>query len=170
MALNRPSLAALQSRSASDIKTRINGAAPTLRRGILGALLAELSGALHSLYGFLQAESIESNPYTAVRTLPQWASIWGVQRRQPTAAAGTITLTGAPGASVAADSRLQRNGISTRSSDGVIGGGAVDVASRDHGRERRQCRGRQTLTFISPLAGVQAEAIVAPAGHRRCGS
>ncbi|WP_028008689.1 baseplate J/gp47 family protein [Solimonas flava] len=167
MPLSRPSLTSLQSRAQTNIATRIDGAAPTLRRGILGALLAELSGALHSLYGFLQAESIESNPYTAVRTLPQWASIWGVQRRQPTTAAGAITLTGAPGASVAADSRLQRNGVEYAiDSDGVIGGGGtVDVAvtAITAGSDGNAAAG-ETLTFISPLAGVQAEAIVTAGG------
>lgn len=71
MALTRPTLAALQSRTQTDITTRVTGAAPVLRRGILGPIINAIAGGLHTLYGFLQQRSKAATLSMANYTIDQ---------------------------------------------------------------------------------------------------
>ena len=108
MPLERPTLNQLQQRTLTDVTTRIEGASPTLRRGILGGIVNAIAAALHGLYGWLQEYSQQFVPFTATGAwLERWAQMWGVVRKQPTIAFGTVPLTGAPGALIPADTRLQ---------------------------------------------------------------
>ena len=108
MALSRPSLSDLVASVRSDVETRVAGSTPGVRRTVLGALATALAGAVHGVYGALAARASQSVPYTATDThLDGWGSLWGVTRKQPTAASGTATATGASGVLIAAGTRLQ---------------------------------------------------------------
>lgn len=163
MSLTRPSLASLQARTSADVSTRITGSAPSLRRGILAGISNALTGGLHALYGFLQARSLQAVPYTATETdLERFAGLWGVPRKQASASNGALLLTGAPTSPIAADTRLQSaSGIEFAvDADAVIAGdgtAAVSVTALTAGAAGNQVAGA-VLTFISPLAGVNATA------------
>jgi uncharacterized phage protein gp47/JayE len=166
MSFSRPSLTELHARTRSDVTTRVQGAAPVLRRGILTSLITALSGALHLLYGFLQRRAEAAVPITARGDdLDRWASLWGITRREATRAAGTITVTGAPGSSIATGAKLQSAAgqvYTVDAGDDIGGGGSVDldVTAEQPGSAGNQLAGA-ALAFISPPAGVDSVATVA---------
>ncbi len=164
MPFERPSLNTLQQRSLSDFQARLPGSAPVLRRRLLGNLLAAISGAVHGLYGWLAERARQDVPYTATgEDLVRWAGIWGVVKKQPTYAVGSVTLTGAPGKVIEADARLQTSsGIEFSIEDEVTidgdGEAVASVAAVEPGKAANVASGA-VLSFISPPEGVDGEAV-----------
>ena len=164
MAFERPSLSALQRRAVADAQGRIEGASPSLRTGVLGSLLSAVAAAVHGLYAFLQERSRQHVPYTATGAdLERWAGMWGVIRKQPTIAAGAVTLTGAPGESIESETRLQSiSGVEYLVMEtveiGEEGEVIAEVEATTAGRAGNVEAGA-VLSFVSPLAGVDSEAV-----------
>ncbi len=169
MPFARTTLPALNARAQADVRARIAGAAPDLRRGVLGALISADAALLHELYGYIAERANQSTPYTATGDdLLRWASLWGVTPRQASAAAGSVTLSGAPGTPVPADAALQSDAgieylVDANSAIGVGGTVTLAVTATSAGAAGNAGAGA-TLTFISPLADVNAEAVVAAGG------
>jgi len=166
MSLERPSLAKHQQQVLTDVTTHVSGSSPTLRRGILGGIVNALAGALHGLYGWLQEYSQQFVPFSATGIwLERWAQMWGVVRKQPTIAFGTVPLTGAPGAMIPADTRLQSaTGVEySVIADVTLNGageGEAEIEALFAGKAANLQAGA-VLSFISPLESVDAEVIAA---------
>ncbi len=165
MPIIRPGLSTLQARIQADMRARIEGAQPALRRSALGIIATAIAAAVHGLYGYIQQLSTQAVPYTATDAdLERWASLWGVGRRSPTITTGTIVITGDAGATVPAETALQSpSGTEYRTTAAVVigGGGSVPAAiiAQVTGSIGNQPAG-VVLSFVSPALGVNALASV----------
>jgi uncharacterized phage protein gp47/JayE len=163
MPIDRPSLPTLQAQTQADIESRVNGAAPKLRRSLIGSIGAALSGGLNALYGYVDKIAKQCNPATATgKYLELWCSLWGVVRKLPSVAFGDITITGAVGTSILAGTQLQSTlGIVyATNADAVIGSGGsvtVTVTATTAGADGNQPEGA-VLTFVTTTFGVDSTA------------
>ncbi|RMG60291.1 MAG: baseplate J/gp47 family protein [Gammaproteobacteria bacterium] len=168
MPYNRPDLPTLLARIRADIAQAFPGADATLRRSVFGALAAALAGLAHGLHGRLDWEALQLMPDTAESDrLDRWASIWGVTRKPPAAAAGLVDCTGDDGVLIPAGTLFQRSdGIQFLSeADAIISGGvaSVSVSAVDPGLAGNT-DALAHLTLVSPIAGVDSQALVAAGG------
>lgn len=168
MALTRPSLTELNSRSQADVTTRIAGATPGQPRTILGSLVSALAGALHGLLGLLLERSKQDVPYTATGIdLERWASIWAITRKQPTKASGAGTATGASGVQITAGTRLQSESTAIYVVDTLVetvGGTAqLSITALDAGAAGNLAAGA-TLRWVNAPSGLAATVTVGAGG------
>lgn len=169
MAFSRPTLPQLVERAQADIETRLPGADASLRNSALNVLARTHSGAVHGLYGYLDWIARQVIYDTAdTETLDRAASLWlSVPRKAATASAGPVTLTGTTGAIVPAGTRLaaadgqefQVNAEVTL----VAGAATAQVTALSAGQASNLAAGT-ALTLVSPVAGVNAQAVVASGG------
>src|SRR5262249_107805 len=99
MPFTRPTLPDLRDRIRPDFAARLPGAAALLRQSnlrVIADVLAELSNAQFDYESWLSLQLFPDTCETVF--LDRWASIWGVEREDATAAGGTITATGTAGA------------------------------------------------------------------------
>ena len=168
MSFDRPSLSTLIARAQADVEARLPGADGRLRHSALGVLASVHAGAVHGLHGHLQWLSQQILPDTAeAEILERHAAVWGIGRKAATLAAGDVVVTGANNAVVPTGARLQRPGGleyavlgDAKIQDGqaivsvaAVSAGAASAAPAD-----------TPLTFVSPIAGVAAQALVGVAG------
>ena len=163
-----PTQQQLASRVNSDITSRLPGSAPQLRRGIIPAIAYALMKGLAALYGYITSLYAQAVPVTATKSnLDRWASLWGVVRQQPTAAAGPVTATGTNGATIASGSSLQDaagNSYTTNALATIASGTAsITVTAAATGSGGNQASGA-ILTFVSPPSGVASTVTVGSAG------
>lgn len=168
MPFNRPTLTELLDRARDDLDGRLPGADSRLRRSALGYLARTHAGALHGAYGHLDYAARQLMPDTADgEHLARWASIWAVERKAAAAAAGSATLSGLNGSEVDAGAVLQRgDGVEyVTTADATIVGGAatVPIEAVAAGVAGEALAG-VALVFVSPSAGVSAQALVAVGG------
>lgn len=168
MSFTRPTLTELVARSQDDMDARLPGADSRLRHSALGVLATVHAGAMHGLYGYVDHLARQILPDTAdAETLDRHAGIWGVTRKAATQASGPVTATGVNGSVIAAGTVLQRAGgleyITEAEATVVAGSAVLSVAAVSPGIGSVATSGAR-LTFVSPVAGVAAVAIVAPAG------
>lgn len=169
MSFERPTLSQLVGRLKDDVDARLPGADSRLSRSALGALATTAAGAAHGLYGYLDYLADEILPDTATEYLDRHASIWGVTRKGATLANGTATATGVNGAVIPQGTVLQRAGgleYVTQASATIAGGVAtLTLAAQTPGVASVAAEGAK-LTFVSPIAGVAALAVVDEEGLR----
>lgn len=168
MSFVRPTLTELIQRAQDDIDARLPGADSRLRRSALGVLATTHAGAVHGLYGYLDHLARQILPDTADGAeLERHAAIWGVTRKVATLAAGPVIATGVDGSVIPAGTVLQRPGglEYLTLADATIEGGeaTLTLAAASSGVEAVAATGAK-LTFVSPVAGVGAVAIVDDAG------
>lgn len=167
MPFDRPALAALRARVRQDIRARVPGTDPLLRRSNLGVLADVEAGLAHLLYGRLAWCFDQVFPDTAETAfLDRWAAIWGVERLLATHATGRVSWPANPGAAIAPGSLATRG-------DGVVfaiptggseSGGEieVDVAAVDAGVAPNTAPDVE-MTLATVPAGVSPlGAVVAP--------
>jgi len=169
MPFERPSLAEIQERVRTDIRSRLPNAQPELRRSLLGVLADTEAGGIHGLYGYLDYLSKQIFPDTADNDyLLRWASIWGVDRSPAVAASGNVSVSGVSGSQVVSGSVLSgQQGIeyitlTTLIMDGS-GTGLVGVEARTAGAAGNLDEGA-VLSFVSPVQGVDGQVDVAAGG------
>ncbi len=168
MSFPRPTLTALMERNRADIEARLPGADSSLKHSVLGVIAAVHAGAMHGVYGYLDWQARQLLPDTAdSEMLERHASIWGVSRKPATLATGAALASGLDGSVVPAGTRLQRAGgleyaVQT---EVVISGGTatLQLAATSAGGASATPAGTK-LTLVSPIAGVQAEAVVIAPG------
>lgn len=166
MTFVRPTLSELVTRIGADVDGRLPGADSRLRRSVLDVLVRAEAGTAHGLYGALDFLARQLMPDTAEREyLDRWSTVWDVTRKAAAGARGAATLGGIAGAIVPAGSELARvDGVRFRTVDRAVLGldGTVDVVVEavDGGAASVTDAGTQ-LTFVSPVAGVRAVAILA---------
>ena len=165
MPFQRQSLAEIVNRCVGDIESRLPGADALLPRAVLTVLAIVLSGAVNGLYGDLDWQARQILPDTAEEEqLDRWAAIWGVARKTPTAATGTVDLTGVAGTDVPEGSVLQRSDgtqFATEADVGIGTGGTSSVTVQAVvAGSAGNTSANAVLTFLTPIAGVQSNASV----------
>lgn len=168
MSFNRPTLSDIIERARADYEARLPGADSRLRRSFLDVLARVQSGAVGNLYGYLDFIARQILPDTAeAEYLARHASVWGLGRKAATAAAGTADATGTNGVTVPAGTVLARvdgaRFLVTADATIAAGTAALALEAEEAGPDGNTDAGRN-LTFVSPIAGVQASAVVAAGG------
>ena len=164
----RSTLAQIIDRVAADINGRLPGADARLRRSVLGVLARQSAGVAHGLYGYLAYLGRQILPdVNEAEYLDRWANIWGVTRKAAAAAKGNITVTGTNGVTVPAGTALQRSDGAefTTDADGTIASGTATIAvTASVGGAAGNTAASSSLTFTTPLAGINSVATVAAGG------
>lgn len=168
MPFERPSLSELQERIRADIRARLPGAQPELRRSLLGVLADIEAGGIHGLYGYLDWLARQLFPDTAESDyLQRWARIWRVPEAEVTAATGDVTFTGNNDVVIPQDTRLQANDGAEYLTDAAVtiaaGTATVAVTATETGEDGNQDAGTE-LQLVSSLSGVEGTATVGAAG------
>lgn len=163
MPFNRPDLATLRDRIMADIRSRLPGAAPELRRTLLGVLAHVEAGAVHGLYGYLEWLSRQLMVDTSgSEWLDRHASIWGVARKAASYAAGTVAFTGS--GSVPAGRLLQRaDGAQFTTDAAITAPASVAVTASLAGLDGNSAAA-STLAMVSPLAGINGTVTIDGSG------
>jgi|CXWL01.1.fsa_nt_gi uncharacterized phage protein gp47/JayE len=168
MPFARPTLQQLIERAASDIEARLPGTDARLRRSNLDVLSRVHSGAAHGLYGHLNFLSLQIIIDTAEEGyLDRWAGVWGVARLAAVKATGDVTVTGTNGVTVPAGTTLQRSDGAEYTTDAdatiALGTATAVVTASVAGLDGNTAAASQ-LTFSSPIAGINGNALVAAGG------
>lgn len=163
----RPSLNQIQERIRADIRSRLPGAQPELRRSLLGVLADIEAGGIHGLYGYLEYLSKQLFPDTAEsQYLRRWARIWRVTPAEATASTGNVTFAGNNGVTIPQGTRLQASDAEYQTDEAVSiagGTGTVSVTAETAGEAGNLASGAE-LQLVSSLAGVEGSATVAVGG------
>lgn len=169
MAFQRPSLADLIERVQSDFVSRLSLNGAVLRRSVVYVQARVIAGAAHMLYGFISFLAQQVFPDTSeAEFLERQANLFGIARKAAAYASGTVNFTGTNDAVIPAGTVLQRGADQakyTTQEDATISGGvaAVEVIADAAGATGNADAG-VTLSFISPIAGVNNAATVAAGG------
>lgn len=169
MPFPRPTLTDLVDRAIADVETRFPGADSRLRRSALGVLARVHAGALHGAYGWLDhvARQVVPSPATGAEYLDAWARVWDTARRPAEPAEGLAEIAGADGATVPAQTLLQRaDGREYRTlADATVVDGTATLSVRavEPGLDGNADAG-VTLALVTPIAGVSSQAVVADGG------
>lgn len=161
MLYSRPSFAELNTRIAADL-----AALPAALREPLSAAWAR---ACHGLHGHLDWSVLQTSPLTCeLERLYDYAALYAVPRLEATAASGSVTASGTPGATLLAGSVARAsNGLDyVVPSSAVIGvGGTVLVPVRctSTGASTNLQSGL-TLTLVASLAGISSMMSVTAGG------
>jgi uncharacterized phage protein gp47/JayE len=132
MPFPRPSLTEIRNQAAADVSSNLPGADGLLRFSNMQILATSLAGMIYEEYGYTDWIALNAVPFTATAEfLEGWAALRDVFRLPPSPAIGTVTFTGAPGASIPAATRLSRGdgyAYITNTDATVGGGGTITVA------------------------------------------
>lgn len=168
MSFIRPLLSTLVERVRSDFEAWLPGADSRLRRSVLDVFARTHAGAAHGLYGAIDDVSRQILPDTAdAENLARHAADHGVVRKAAVAARGPLTFSGTNGTVVPSGAFLTRSDgarffVVTA---GLIAAGAatVTIEAEVAGPDGNGPAG-QSLTLVSPIAGVQSVAVTAAGG------
>lgn len=167
MSFERPTLSQLIARIEDDITARLPGADSRLRRNALNVLARTYAGAIHGSYGLLDDISRFLPDVAEADRLARWASIFGLARKAAVAADGMATITGTNGVTVPAGTVLVRADgarfLVTAPATIAAGSAAIALSAESAGASTSTSAGQQ-LTFLSPVAGINATATVAAGG------
>lgn len=168
MSMIRPTLSELIARIRSDFETRLGISGAWLRRAFLTVLVRVLGGAFASVYGYLAWLDRQRFLDTADEDyLVRLASIDGVDRKAAVAQTASATATGTDGYPIPAGAELQRED-GTRYFTKVAAviatsSAALSIEALDGGAGSLLDVG-ESLTFSSPVAGVNAVVTIAAIG------
>lgn len=167
MPFERPTLPDLIAQAQADTEARLPGSDARTRRSNLNVLARVLAGTVHGLYGYLDFLARQVFPDTAdAEHLDRWSAIWGVPRKAPSFAVGTLNFTGQNGLVIPAGSVLAAGEIEYETDADVTFAGTLAtgaVTAITPGTAANQAAGL-SLQFVSPVAGVSASATVASGG------
>ncbi len=163
MSFDRPTLTELITRIKADIESRLIDADASLRRTLLGILATVEAGSVHGLYGYLDWIADQVMPDTAeTEQLARWATIWGKQRKQASAAAGPITCMGTDGSVIAEGTVWTRaDDVEFQvTADAIIEDGTATVAVEavEAGADGNTDGGTR-LSLSTSISGVQSTAV-----------
>jgi len=169
MPFARPSPAEIRNRMGAEIAVALPGADARLRRSMEDVLVRAIAIASHELHSHIEWASAQILPDTAEdEVLARHAAIWGITRIAATAALGSVTFTGTPGAIVPAGTELRRNDDARflLAADVTIAGGGSgtgNVVARVAGAAGNSQAGI-SLALVAPVAGIAPSATVAVGG------
>jgi uncharacterized phage protein gp47/JayE len=168
MPWSRPALATLITRVATDMQSAMSGVNAFLRRAMLTITGRAVAGAAHGLYGHqvYMANQLMLDKCDA-DFLARWAAILGKPRNAAKASTGPVIITGNNAMTVDAGTILIRSDgwEYTFNADATIANGTVSgtITATTAGASG-DCTAGMTLTFASPVAGVNASVTVGTAG------
>jgi len=162
MPFSRPLLPDIINRTRNDVTSRLTSP-DVLRRSDAVVYARALAGAAHELYGNIEWLSRQLIYDTADSDLlVRWASIWGVPRKDASFAGGTVTFSGAAGATVIAGTELSAYDgqlYATTADATIVGGSAVaSVTALVAGVAGNRAAG-QILTLTQPISGIVSGAV-----------
>lgn len=151
----RPTLKALISRITADIDARLPAALSRPAKSVINVLATVLSGAFHSLYGFVEWMQQQTDPLTANEYwLGIWASRLDVPRREATVSTGTVTFSAETETSIPSDTLFRNTaGVQFRTINAGVTGEAIAAESLGKGQSTRLQQG-ETLTLETSIEGV----------------
>lgn len=161
MPFSRPTLSALRAQVAQDVTASVGTNTGLLRRAVL-RVLADIQAAMaHLHYGYLDWIARQAVPFTAEdEALEGWAALKGVTRKAATAASGSVTFAGTPGAIIPSGHPVTRyDGAAYTTGDAVaVGGGGtatVTVTALDPGAVGNAVAGA-AMALSAAVVGVQS--------------
>jgi uncharacterized phage protein gp47/JayE len=170
MAFNRPTIQTILLRLQSALNSRLDGTDSFVLRSLLYVIARVVAAVVHGLYGHLDYIARQITPDSADAENLSRHAFWlgrGMTLNAATAATGPIDVVGTDGSVIVAGSTLQRSdGVEyTTTAEVVFSGGTATAAvtATTTGQVTNATVG-QTLTFVSPIAGVQSRATVAAGG------
>ena len=163
MPFERPTLKQLRDQIAADIDGELKSTDSMLRRSFLKALATAFAGALHLAYGFLAWIAEQVFPDRAEEAaIVRWAAIWGVERADPVAATGTISVQGTAGTAVPQGTVWRSSARADYASDAdgmVAADGTLDVAvTAVEAGAAGNAADATKLRLVSAVAGLQSAA------------
>lgn len=168
MPFQRPTLAALLERVRADFRGRLSIVGPLVRRAMADALAAVWASGLHMLHGHLESVSKQLFADTSEdEFLLRQANMYGITPTPATFAAGNVTATGINGSIIPEDTILVlEEGVTYRvTGDETIAGGVATLAVEAVlAGSTHNVDAAVALSFESPIAGVDAEAVTATGG------
>ena len=158
---SRPTLAQLVARAREDLLSRLALDDP-LRRSDAEAYALVNAGSAHGLYGYLAWIANQVIIDTAeAEFLERWAAIWGITRKPAAPATGTVSFTVLAGAVIPSGTLVQafdgQQYATTTDAAGSVPTFTTPIQAVVAGAAGNRTIG-QTLTLVSPIAGVQATA------------
>jgi uncharacterized phage protein gp47/JayE len=169
MAWERQTLTEIISQIKADIVSRITGATTLLRRSILTIISYALGGAVHLLYGNIEYNKAQLFMSTAdSESLEKHTNEYGISRTAAVkATCASVTATGTDGTVIPKYSELQSATGQVYLTDdaGIIAGGlsVLSITAKVAGEDGNDDPGI-SLTFVSPISGVNTTATVGSAG------
>jgi len=164
MPFTRKSLQGIVDQIVSDFQARITGATSLLRRSVLRVIARVNAGAFHLLYEYLDYQARQLFATTGDEAgLEAIASEYGITRNAATYAIGSGTATGTNGITIPAGSQLTSTDDQTYETDEDVviaaGTATVEFTATIAGADGNDDAGI-TLTFVSPIAGVNTSLTV----------
>lgn len=166
MAFTRPTLPDLVARIQADFVRLFSGVGAVLRRSIISVFARVMAGASHMMHGHLDWVARQILPSTCdADRLLLWANLFGFSQDPPTFEHATIQINGSPDGLVASAGHILSNAGSfefTLDADSpalAAGVAPVNVTASLAGADSQLVIG-DTLTFQSPVAGINAAAVV----------
>lgn len=162
MPFSRPTLQQLIDRTRNDLLARL-AADDVLRRADAEVYARVVAAASHALHGFI-AWLAEQVIYDTAETdmLERWAGIWGIARKAAAKATGNVTFATSVGVVISAGALVKAfDDVDYEvTTEGTATGAtlALPVRAVVAGAAGNRAAG-QTVTLVSPIAGVQASAI-----------
>lgn len=165
MPFTRSSLQGIVDRITSDFKTRITGATSLLRRSVLAVVARVNAGTFHLLYEYLDFQARQLFVSTADEAgLEAHSSEYGIPRKAAVAATGSgVTGISTNGVVIPAGTELQSTDDQVYTTDDeetiATGTATLDFTASVAGADGNDDAGI-TLTFVSPIAGVNTSVTV----------
>ena len=160
MPFERPTLSDLVTRIRADFRSRLGIVGALVRRAMADIFAAVWAGVAHGMHGHLEWLSEQLFADTAERQyLLSIAAMYGITPTAATYAVGSVTATGVNGSLIPAGTILVRDDGFTyvTTADATIAGGVATVAVQaSTAGEEGNLEEAETLTFQSPIIGVDA--------------
>ena len=168
MPFARPSLSDLVSRAFSDMKSKIPGTDPLLRRSnerIIAAVQAGLANELHGHMAWVAKQIFID--LADEETVLRRAGELGIERKSAQKASGTITITGTNGSTAPIDKQWQTgDGVvykQTAAATIASGSASASVEAIEAGADGNQDTG-VALSAVSATTGIDSAAVVESPG------
>lgn len=168
MPFSRPSLQEIVDRITDDIRSRITGATTLLRNSVLRVLARVYGGAVHLVYGYLEFMKDQIFVSSAdAEYLEKLGYEYGIFRKAATEAVGAGTITGTSGIQIAAGTELISDSGNVYLTDALVeilsGTADITFTSQEAGEDYNET-GPLTLSFVSPVAGVDSSVTIGSDG------
>jgi len=169
MPFERPTLTELVARISGDVEMRLSDVGSLLRRSVLKVHARVFAGAIHLTYGFLTYMRDQLFVSTAdSEYLDIHGNEYGITRQAPTAASGQAIATGTVGTVIPEGSEVaSSDGVSYATTQdhtiGLLGTVTITIEATETGADGNEDAGA-SLSFVSPIDGVDSAAIVASDG------
>jgi uncharacterized phage protein gp47/JayE len=167
MTFARPSLSAINLRVRIDFDTKLAGADSRVRRNAIDVFAGAHAGTAHGLYAAIDRRTRFFPAPDNAEANARWGSLLGLTRNAPTFATGPVLLGGTDDETIPDGTILARRDTARYVVVGDVtiaaGTATATVTAEQAGAGFAMDEG-QTLTFVSPIAGVNATATVGEGG------